>query len=524
MVRVEHSADGIRHGGEDAGLGPIYDDRFIFTGIDGKDIAVRLEGFLGQNDVAGCLESKMDPSLQPPDPLARHGLFVSSAEADSCSDTEDGARPDSRCLVADSSGCEAVVVPVGNGSCDRLADNAAASATDLGASRRLEERRGFPPNVGPGYDSYIDAMRKSAGLSTQAVVVWRKKYVQGGSWMAPHANRFLKHCQDQDINPKDFRGGDLVNWVIENYREGSWDNVVTSVSTLFQNAHGDCSIKWDGFVKGVAKAGRASAKKRRQVREIFWLGAIFQVAQDLFEKHKGILEEVPDKELSDMARAILVASTGMRPSDAARLPLYEYPRQPTSSDLGSATEFSVQLFWPKEERLRDGGVPWSGAIHVCQRILGPSRASLPGVWLQELARRLALTRGFPTENHVLEGRGVRMQNIFTRLTPKQKLVISPPLSADTVSNSVQRVMDLAKVPIIFSPRDCRSAVATYLFHVLVKKDLMSRSKYQALFRHKPGSSVTKEHYERGVVAQSIVVRWDALDLVPRLVVSAVLRC
>ena len=53
-----------------------------------------------------------------------------------------------------------------------------------------------------------------------------------------------------------------MNWVIDNYREGSWGNVVTSVSTLFQNAHGGCSIKWDGSVKGVAKAGRVPAKKR----------------------------------------------------------------------------------------------------------------------------------------------------------------------------------------------------------------------------------------------------------------------
>jgi hypothetical protein len=93
-----------------------------------------------------------------------------------------------------------------------------------------------------------------------------------------------------------------------------------------------------------------------------------------------------------------------------------------------------------------------------------------------------------------------------------------------VSNSVQRVMDLAKVPVIFSPKDCRATVATYLFHTMVKTDMMGRNKYQALFRHKPGSSVTKEHYERDVVSQEIVLRWDALRLVPDLVVSAVLRC
>ena len=261
---------------------------------------------------------------------------------------------------------------------------------------------------------------------------------------------------------------------------------------------GAALAQFDPELKITRAIGNQSTKQRRVGQEIPDLTPVFK---DCVAVRAAVTSpsDITNGQLIECAAATLGASTGMRPSDQVRVPLYAFRREPARSNLSKSKRFWVRCLWPKEELKRHDGQPWSSEILVDQEHIELCPWSYPGPWLEELMLRLSKVDG-SRQDFLLHGRTVQSAALFTSRTPKGSLTLRP-MSADTLSNAIQRSFDRANVPAVFTPRSLRHTYATVFYHTLVAPGLRPFSDLANQLRHR-SESVTKSYYRREAIPES----------------------
>jgi len=346
--------------------------------------------------------------------------------------------------------------------------------------------------VAPDCVSYIDAGRIKRGYEPSQANTWSRQYVKGDQWLRSRGNEFLRTCKSAGVDPSSLTGVDVSQYITARYNDGGFKSAASAIMTMLRLAHGSgVQIdRYDPDIEVVRKTGAQGAKLRRSEKRIPDIGPIWT------ELERMSLSPMSNATVLEGYAVTMAISGAFRPSDIARVPLYDFRRDPAKASLVQAKRIYVKVVGSKEELLRTDGKDWSDEVEIAQDLFDLAPWSYPGFWMEELSLRI---RGKTKKAFMFHGRLVWSESFFVSRSGTGKLTTKP-ASSDTVSNAIQRVFDRAAAPQCFSPKDLRSTYATIFYHALVATQTVSMRVLLAQMRHRDDST-TKTYYRRDAIPE-----------------------
>lgn len=295
------------------------------------------------------------------------------------------------------------------------------------------------------------------------------------------------------------------------------------IGTFLLHACGT-DLRTSSTLKRFAKQWATYVASKRNGWVIPNVRPIFQYLREQLQAVGNDITKLSLEMLVDGFRFVLMANTGMRLCDVRRIPWMAFPKEPhTAESYAAAERFTMQIFRPKEVRLRQKHKPtstnWSAPVLVEQNPASTDElvtATAVGRFLDEVVRRMRRDGGQRLVPFMHDGKRMLAMHLMQRQRNRRDPGIyseveghfnieqhGKEMSSDRIGNSIKRLTQLAAND-TFQVRHLRHMFAT----VMMRSNVWTLKQTQDQLRHKSGAT-TEDAYISSNVQEAVKARWDA---------------